>query len=833
MNQPVLELDGPWKLQGVVAGSLAAAQILQQTGAEPEWISAQVPGDVHLDLMRQGQLADPFFRDNEQKSQWVHARDWWYRKSFQVPGELLQSERIELVCDGLDTFATIFLNGQPLGTADNMFRQFRFDIRQLLRPGVNELLIGLRAPHQVLQEHHDRHGFFPGGHNHISQARKAQYSTGWDWGPNITSIGIWRSVRLEAWSGARLVSVYVRALEIQSEQAKVEVQAEVLATIAGSARLSVTILPHAGDATVATGQTQVTLTPGVNRCTLTLTVPNPRLWWPLGYGAPDRYRVEAQVAGPAFELRDTQPFGFRTIELRRQSDAEGESFIFVINGIPIFAKGANWIPADQFLSRVSTDHYRRNLEWAARAGMNMLRVWGGGIYETGAFYELCDELGIMVWQDFPFACASYPEYDEFRDNVVAEANQAIRDLRNFPSLIAWCGNNECHWAKPHGWKGFLYYDEILPRLCDELDPSRPYWAGSPYAGPGDKRPEELFGDCHSYKVWPNWATFYAYLTVRGKFLSEFAVQGPPTRPTLDQVTLPEDQRPWSAVLEVHSKQSEKFARNNRYIAAHFPLSSKFDWWLYGGNITQCLGLRLAITHWRRRKWLTAGTLIWQLNDCWPVFSWSLVDYGDRPKAGWYETRRVFAPVLLTIQIQLPPNTTELWQLHQSEPWTKLDRTIHLVNDTLTEITGTVRVRYLTFHGQAVWEKTGPAHVPPNSAALQFSVSMAELMKFDSRRHVLVAELLDEHGTVISRDLHWIGEPKHLELTANPLRVERLGTTLKLEARTLALFVEIEAGTAIPDDNYFHLLPGETQAVILTGPAEAVTVRTVNDLLQDA
>ena len=831
MNRHIA-LDGSWQFVSSVPGKLTAPYVSGPAGKLLKWAEAQVPGEVHLDLMRNGTLPDPYYRDNEEKSQWVHQRDWWFRRTFHVDADLLKEARVELVCDGLDTFAAVYLNGKEIGRADNMFRQFRFDIRDPLKAGENELVVLLRAPHVVLQELHEKHGFYPGGHNNVSQARKAQYSTGWDWGPDLTSIGIWRSVRLEAWSCARLVSTCARSLTLTDDEATVEVQVETLATGTTQSELVVVMKDPDGKA-VARASVPAALKAGANLVATTLTVPHPRRWWPLGYGAQPLYRVEVAVTAPGLALADAQPFGFRTVEIRRQPDAEGESFIFVINGLEIFCKGVNWIPGDQFLPRCSTDYYRKNLDLAAKAGMNMVRVWGGGIYESRTFFEVCDELGIMVWQDFMFACASYPEYDAFRDNVIAEAGQAIRDLRNHPSLVGWCGNNECHWAKPHGWKGFLYYDEILPKLCAELDPTRPYWNGSPYAGPGENRSEELFGDCHSYKVWPGWATFYAYLTVRGKFLSEFGIQAPATRHTLAGYTQAKDRKPWSRVLEIHEKQSEKFVRNNRYICAHFPLSSKYDWWHFAGGATQCLGLHYAIAHWRSRKWLTAGTLIWQMNDCWPVVSWSLADYLGRPKAGWYEARRLFAPVFITIQIQLPPKTTDLWQLHQQEPWTQLARTVHLVNDTLAPVSGQVRLRLIDFKGNARWEKTVAAEVGANAAANVTTIPMAELGKFDPCRHVLVAELLDANGSVQARDIHWIGEPKHLELPAKPLTVERCGSTLTLRATGLTLYVEVEGHEAVPSDNFFHLLPGETRTIELAGPEGAYEVRTLNDLLRKA
>jgi len=463
----IVDLNGEWLLQEQPAGTPAATVLGpwlarggdRDRGVTPpvpgafkgEWLPAIVPGEIHQDLVRAGRLPDPYFGDNEPKSAWVHERDWWLRRSFTVTPETLAAE---LVFDGIDTFATIFLNHRAIGTADNMFRQWRFDVRRVLRPGVNELVVCLHAPNAACEALAARFGDLRGSCNFapILHARKAQYSAGWDWGACLTTIGLWKPVRLEAWTGARPGNV-----RITTTATTVHVESDAAARVE--------IFDPAGQL-VGTGHT--------------VTIPQPQLWWPAGYGEQPLYR--AVVDGREFA------FGFRTVRLER------ESFRLEVNGVPIFCKGANWIPAHPA-------NVAGLLERARAAGMNMLRVWGGGVYESDEFYRHCDRLGILVWQDFPFCYGPVPEYAAFRENVIAEVRENIARLRNHPSLALWCGNNETQWYFPRESNiGFDYFHELLPALCAELNPDRPYWPGSPWSD-NDEPNSPRSGNQHNWEVF--------------------------------------------------------------------------------------------------------------------------------------------------------------------------------------------------------------------------------------------------------------------------------------------------------------------------------------------
>lgn len=830
-----IDLDGEWLVRGYPVGTVSSDQVLEESVADGGWLPAQVPGDVHLDLQRAGVIDDPYYRENAEQAHWVDRQDWWFRRTFTVDQQLLDEDRVELVCEGLDTFALLLLNGQPVGNTDNMLREWRFDARPFLRGGYNELVIGFHATKAACCELAHQFGRHRGNYNFpdIVQARKAQYSAGWDFTPPMTTLGIWQPVRIESWSTARITSVYVRPLNITEQRAKIAVTIELEGITTCPVTLDIGIAPFVGEIGCAVSR-QFTLEAGANSLTQELEILEPRLWWPAGYGEQQRYRAEIQIAGEGVSLYATAIFGLRTVNLVREPDADGESFLFEINGTRIFSKGANWVPGDFFPSRVSEEYYRKNLGLAVQGKMNMLRVWGGGLYESETFYNICDEMGLLVWQDFPFACGSYPEYASLQANVTAEASQAIRRLRNHPSLVLWCGNDECDWLLPkaEGNSGYMYYDQLLPHLCAELDPSRPYWPGSPYSRGDRPANSSASGDRHCWEIGAGMLPDMAYYFERGHFISEFGMQAPPTMPTLESFTAPEDRKPWSAVMQAHEKDWEHYARVVRYMEPHVPISSNFRWWVYGAQTTQCLLLQRAITHWRARKWLTAGTLVWQMNDLWPGITWSLVDHYGHPKPGWYAVRNAYQPVLLTIQPVIPPDITDAFQVMSNNAWMWMDRDIVLVNDTLQPLEGRVRVRLMDFLGGVSWEKEVPAVVSPNSMASALVVKIREMGTFHPRRQVLVAELLNEEG-VLSREIHWFAEPKLLELPDQQLGVEQYERRFTVSARDMALFVEVDAEEGFPSDNFFNLLPGESHTVYVDGPLHHVSVRSLADLLREA
>ncbi len=745
-----LRLDGTWWLtefdrgEGERQGAFA-----EHFRLPPErTIPACVPGVVHLALMQAGKLPDPFYRCNEEVVRWVEEREWWYRCEFHLPGSFLQHDEVELVFHGLDTVATVWLNGERVGECDNMFIPHRFSVKHWLREGNNVLVVRLDSPTRVAEEREQQYGSL---HASFYRARpylrKAQYATGWDWGPRLATSGIWRSVELQAYNIACLRSVwgYVTALSEDRSAARVRVEAEIHAVKEAEGRIRFQ-LQRGSQHLVAC--VPVTLSLGNQTAYADLTVLNPQLWFPHSVGEQPLYdlRVGLEVEEQKLDEHRVR-IGLRTVELVREPDEEGESFLFRINGEPVFCKGANWVPADNFLPRLTKEHYRKLLQKAVDAHMNMLRVWGGGIYEDECFYDLCDELGLMVWQDFMFSCAEYPEETWFHDQVRTEAEAIVKQLRHHPSIVLWCGNNENDWfnfMKVWGQRDRFYgetvYAQILPEVCQRLDPSRPYWQSSPFGGDDPNSMRQ--GDRHSWEVWFH-GDFHRYLQDTGRFISEFGFQAPPVLETIETFTAPEDRYPNSRVMEHHNKCAEGTQRIYRFMAGHFKVPGDFADWVWVAQLLQGEALKLGITHWRRRKFKTAGTLFWQLNDCWPVVSWSVVDYFGFAKAGYYFVRRAFAPLLITVIPEKPPT---LW----------------LVNDAFSEVRGTATARIQDVWGTVLWEHQEEITVPANSAIHWLTVSLPE--GFDPSRHFIAALFyLPNQSEPVSYDVAFLAPYNHVQL----------------------------------------------------------------------
>ncbi|GAA2729635.1 glycoside hydrolase family 2 protein [Streptomyces nogalater] len=609
-----------------------------------ELLEARVPGCVHTDLLAAGAIPDPFIARNETDVAWVGRRAWTYVRPLAHDSG---HERTDLVFDGLDTAAYLTLAGRPLGATRNMHRTYRFDVTG--RTG--ELEIRFASAYDeaaaVLAVTGERPNVYPEPSQYI---RKMACGFGWDWGPTLVTAGIWRPVRLEHWSTARLAEV--RPLVTVTEgTGRVEVRLRVERTERGrDRRLRVT-------AETAGVRTEAELTD--DETVLTLEVQDPRLWWPRGYGEQPLYDLELTLGDDTGPL-DTwhRRIGFRTIELDRSADEHGTGFTLVVNGVRLFARGVNWIPDDAFPSRITPERYRTRLTQAADAGVDLVRVWGGGIYEDEAFYDACDELGLMVWQDFLFACAAYPEEQPLRGEVEAEARDNVVRLMPHPSLVLWNGNNENLWGfRDWDWEGPLagdswgegYYLGLLPRIVAELDPTRPYTAGSPWSGSWDHHPNDpAHGTHHSWEVW-NRQDYAEYRASVPRFVAEFGWQAPPALATLRRALPGESLAPDSPGMLHHQKAEDGNGKLNRGVARHFPLpEDDFDRWHYLTQLVQARAVAAGIEHWRAHWPVCAGTVVWQLNDCWPVTSWAAIDGDGRPKPLYHELRRVYADRLLTL-----------------------------------------------------------------------------------------------------------------------------------------------------------------------------------------
>ncbi|WP_030667565.1 glycoside hydrolase family 2 protein [Streptomyces rimosus] len=781
-------------------------------------VPARVPGCVHTDLLASGLIPDPYVGLNEQQVGWVGRRGWTYRRALDEGESGTDHERTDLVFEGLDTAARITLAGAELGRTRNMHRSYRFDVTG----GGGELRVEFASAYEEAAAVRALTGDRPNVYPEPSQyLRKMACSFGWDWGPTVVTAGIWRPVRLEHWSTARLSRVRP-LVTVDGTTGRVELRIDVERTRQGAARhlsAHATVAGVEGRARIE-GDTAV----------LVLEVPDAELWWPRGYGRQPLYDLAVTLVddlAPQNPLdRWQRRVGFRTVRLDRARDADGTGFTFVVNGVRAFVRGVNWIPDDVLPSRITPERYRARLAQAAAANIDLVRVWGGGIYEDHAFYDACDELGLMVWQDFLFACSAYSEEQPLRGEVEAEARENVVRLMPHASLVLWNGNNENLWGfRDWGWEEKLagdswgegYYLGLLPRVVAELDPTRPYTAGSPWSGSWDHHPNDAdHGTYHSWEVW-NRLDYAEYRAHVPRFVAEFGWQAPPTMATLRRALPGEHLAPDSPGMLHHQKAEDGNGKLNRGVARHFTLpEGDFDRWHYLTQVVQARAVATGIEHWRSHWPRCAGTVVWQLNDCWPVSSWSAVDGDGRLKPLHHELRRVYADRLLTLQPE--GDETVLALVNQAaEPW----RT-------------TVRLRLMDADGSCVFEQALPLAAEPRSV-LRLPVPPGTAPAPGSAKEYLVAEadgLRAYHFTVPDKAFAY-PEPRYdvaLELPDDsPAGTVDVVVTAHTLVRDLLLQADRIAPDAVADRGLVTLLPGERTRIRLHG-AHKVTVSAVRAAL---
>ncbi|MGW0332927.1 glycoside hydrolase family 2 protein [Streptomyces sp. NPDC003011] len=610
---------------------------------EEDALPASVPGCVHTDLLAAGVIPDPFLGLAETEVAWVGRREWTYERDLAAADG---HEQADLVFDGLDTAAEILLDGRLLGRTRNMHRSYRFDVTGL----GGRLSVRFVSAYAEAEAVRGKLGERPAAYAEpFPYIRKMAASFGWDWGPTLVTAGIWRPVRLERWSTAR-ISCVRPLVTVEGGLGRVELAVEV-----ERARVEA---PLVAEATIGGVRARAEIDGATG--TVRLEVPDVRRWWPRGYGEQPLYDAEVTLLHGERVLDVwRRRIGFRTVELDRRPDAHGSGFTFVVNGERLFARGVNWIPDDVFPSRIGPERYRERLRQAADAGVDLVRVWGGGIYESDDFYDACDELGLLVWQDFPFACAAYPEEQPLRAEVEAEARENVVRLMPHPSLVLWNGNNENLWGfKDWGWEQRLagdswgegYYLGVLPRVVAELDPTRPYAAGSPWSGSWEHHPNDpAHGTHHSWEVW-NGADYADYRLHVPRFVAEFGWQAPPAYATLRRALPGEELAPDSPGMLHHQKADDGNGKLERGLARHFALpEGDFDRWHYLTQVNQARAVAAGIEHWRSHWPVCAGTIVWQLNDCWPVTSWAAIDGDGREKPLYHELKRLYADRLLTLR----------------------------------------------------------------------------------------------------------------------------------------------------------------------------------------
>jgi beta-mannosidase len=746
-------------------------------------VAATVPGCVHTDLLAAGLIDDPYLDDNETRLGWIGRTGWCYRTAFRWAPD--SQCRTDLVFDGLDTVAAISLNGEDLGRTANMHRRYRFDVTGLLAPGRNILQVLFTAPYEYAEALRAQLGPRPSPYGEpYPFIRKMACNFGWDWGPALVTSGIWRPAGLHTWTGASIAQV------------------RPVITVEGSTGLvhaGVRIERHDSDgpvpvvAEVAGRLAEAVIEAGQDETVLSVEVPGAALWWPRGYGAQPLYDLTIRVEGDAW----TRRIGFRTAEL------EPDAFRLVINGRPVFVKGFNWIPDDCFPARITTQRLSQRLGQAIEAGANLLRVWGGGVYESDDFYRLADELGILVWQDFPFACAAYPEEEPLRSEVEAEARDNIVRLSPHPSLVLWCGNNENiegyqHWGWPEplagrSW-GAAYYFDLLPRLVSELDPARPYWPGSPYSGTPDRDARDpSSGTVHLWTVW-NHRDYTHYADYTPRFVAEFGFQGPPAWATLREAVSDDPLTPDSPGVIHHQKALEGSAKLLRGLGDHLPPPSTFDDWHYYTQLNQARAVSFGVQRFRALMPYCMGTVVWQLNDCWPVTSWSAVDGAGRRKPLWYALRDAYAPRLLAF----------------------IDGDVAAVNDTDEPWTGRLELGRSTLASETLARQAVDLNVAPRAVA-RVPITGSLATPTDAASELLTAELGEVRALrMFAEDPVMAYPPAEFDATTAPAPD---GMAVHITARTLlrelAIFPDRLDPAATIDGQLHTLLPGETIALRIT------------------
>jgi beta-mannosidase len=823
----VLALDHGWQFRQVKDGQ----------AAEAGWMAASVPGDVHLDLLANKQIPDPFFRDDESKLQWIQDASWEYRTDFEVATVLLTRSHVDLVFDGLDGPAKVYLNGALVLSGTNSFRTWRVPAKIHLHTGKNQLRVVFDSPVKAAaaiaatDPWDARTKTAP-----KTYLRKPAYEYGWDWGPTFVTSGIWRAAKLEAWDKARLADFAIRQRDVSREIAHMDAQVEVDAAKAGPARITVSYWGHGDPIAGAIPSSSVTanLRAGSNVIDVPIEIRQPKLWWPAGYGNQARYDFTAHVSTSASLDVDTSTVttGLRSIVLDRHPDKWGRSFQFVVNGVPIFAKGADVIPFDSFSNRVTTANYRRILESARDANMNMIRHWGGGYYETDEFYQICDELGLMVWQDFMFGNDWQPGAYDFKLNIEAEAEDQVRRLRNHPSIVIWCGNNETEIALNWGERGALppdvkfqmwqdYLTEfsgILNRVVERLAAETPYWPSSPSADYEALSEHYQSGDEHIWDVWHGRVPFSTYETHHSRFVTEYGFQSFPEMRTIEAFTEPADRTGiFTAVMLAHQKNNEGNAIIHDYLLRDYPEPKDFASFLYVSQVLQAEGIKTGAEYFRRSRPETMGSIYWQLNDCWPVASWSSIDYYGRWKALQYYARRFYSPILVSPHVE------------------NGSVKVYVVSDKTEAVPASLRVRLMDLDGKVLLEDTHAIDVAPLASQVYLDWPLARLTQAgaaDTSRVFVAAQLVSRDGSEIApRNLIYIAPTKAVHLKPAVLNVDLKAVPAKTEAGTNSYVVTVTSPVLARDvylsfgasdaklsDNYIDILPGEAATITVSSNA---------------
>lgn len=811
--------------------NLGGAWRMREADSET-WHSAHVPGSVYADLMADGTMPDPFWRENELDAFERMKKDYVYQRAFTVTEAQLAHAHVELVCEGLDTLAHVSLNGCEIAFADNMHITWVWDVKEQLHAGENTLEIRFDSPILYCAKKAEE---APGwessdatpGFRHL---RKAHCMFGWDWGPRLPDAGIWRPIFLRTWDAARLEN----ALMLQAHHDGV-VDVTIRPEIAGESAWSAEITAPDGE---------VLTLPETMAAEQVITIEHPQLWWPNGLGKQPLYRVTVRLA-----TGDTRVWriGLRTMTVSREKDEWGEEFCHVVNGMKVFAMDADYIPEDNILARVTPERTRRLLEDCKAANFNAIRVWGGGYYPDDTFYDICDELGLMVWQDLMYACAFYDLTPDFERSIRVETHQNVARLRHHASLALICGNNEMEmfmagansalinhrtWefvpTYPHHITDYVkMFEYILPAIVKETAPQTYWWPASPSSGGNFDAPnDENRGDNHYWDVWHGEKPFTEYRKFFFRYASEFGFQSFPCLKSVEQFTLPDDRNIFSRVMERHQRNQAANGKILSYLSQTFRYPNSFDDLLYASQLMQAEAIRYGVEHWRRNRGRCMGAIIWQLNDIWPVASWASIDYYGRWKALHYAAKRFFAPVMISAEEEGELSQKPKINEYHPAPLEKSFR-LNVCNETLRDVTGEVVWALRTPDGAIVRQNQQTLTIPAMSAKWLDKVDCADASL--TGHYISFAFVVD--NVAVSEGTCIFCAPKHFEFVDPRLTVETRGDTLLVTSHAYAkqVWLESEDADLLLDDNAFDMNPGTKVVRVVRGTAEKVRGRSVWDL----
>lgn len=789
---------------------------------EQQWYPATVPGNIFSDLLQNKLIEDPFIGINEEKVQWVSKTDWTYRSNFAVDKNILYKKNIVLNFKGLDTYANIYLNDSLILKTNNAFRSYSVDVKSILQKE-NQLQIEfsntqnheLKAKKKLPYE-------LPEGNRIFT--RKAQFQYGWDWGPKLNTSGIWKDIYLKSWDDIVLSDVYISTNKLTKEKAILQSEVTINSEYEGSLK----IITEVGKQQYSN---VIDLEKGIHKYTIPLTVENPKLWWPHNIGEPYLYNIKIQLIKDRNVIdQKIMKYGLRTIELVTEKDSVGQSFYFKVNGTPVYAKGANYIPQNSFQSNVKKTHYEKLLSSAVDANMNMLRVWGGGIYENDVFYQLCDEKGILVWQDFMFACAMYPGNNNFLNNVQQEAIEQVTRLRNHPCIALWCGNNENsegwhRWGWQTGktdvqkkeiWENYLkVFDSILPYTVGRLNKLTPYWESSPKYGRGNSK-YKTEGDAHDWWVWHDGFPFEHFQENVPRFMSEFGFQSFPSFEIINFINQQDSVNINTEAIKSHQKHSRGFKLIKEYMQRDYPVPTSDEDYAYVSQLVQARGITMGIEAQRSAKPYNMGSLYWQLNDCWPAISWSSIDYFGNWKALHYKAKKAFNNILLSSKIE---DNHIIVQLISDLPF-------HFKNDLFLKITD--------FNGNKFWSQKKTVNVKKNSNQIVGKISLDSL-RVNLKKIVLIASI-----DTIENSYHYFVKPKELELKSHNIntKIEKVKGGFLIKLTTNSLQKDVFLHTKHKghfSDNFFDMLPNHTKTIFFETKEKSLNnlkIKTLNSILQN-